>query len=244
MNVWMCKLVLLGALFGNIAVFGKPCDGVFLMDAVKAGDESLVAQLIEQGENVNWHDGCGFLDGFSILMAAVCNVPFDYDKDCFDFGIMQRLIDAGANVNAIDGCSFPHAGQPVLRFAIDSGLVEAVNILIDADVDVDAHTSSHGLVYCSRNIPILSYAIGSHASIKIIESLIKAGADINQRGWLCFWTPLMIAVKEGNAKAVRMLLDVGVDTTLMNDKDDNKTALDYAKEKGRLDIIQMLEAKD
>jgi len=51
----------------------------------------------------------------------------------------------------------------------------------------------------------------------------------------------MIAARVENAQAVKVLLDAGADKTLQNNKDDNKTALDYAKETGRLDIIAMLQ---
>lgn len=43
-----------------------------------------------------------------------------------DLECMNLLINAGADVNAIEASNFPHAGNPVLRFALDNNSVEAV----------------------------------------------------------------------------------------------------------------------
>jgi ankyrin repeat protein len=250
MNIKRDKLIFLGILFCSASgLFCKSVDisscDTILMKAVKQGEKDFVAQLIEQGEDVNWHDGW---DGLSVLMAAIIHVPFDCDEECYDFGIIKKLIDAGADVNARAWSDFPKAGQTVLGVAIATGLVEVVNMLIDVNAkvkaEVDEYVCGHKLAYCSRNIPLLSYAIAINAPIKIVEALLKAGADVNQHGWMDFYTPLMIAVRQGNAKAVELLLEFGADTTLRNKNDNNKTALDYAKKEedivGRLDIVQML----
>ena len=236
MNIKLYKLLFLSIFLCAPLLFCKTDKSTLLMSAVKSNDEKLVEAFIADGVDVNKQSGYWGGD-YTVLMAAVENGYL---------GIAKKLIKAGADVNAVDGCDFPRAGEPVLYYAIKSGLVESVNLLIKSGVDVNTFASGHnlhGLVLkgLSRNIPLLSCAIGWHVPIEIVQVLIKAGADVNQHGWLCFWTPLMIAASVGNTQAVKALLDAGADKAMKNNKDNDKTALDYAKETGRLDIIAMLQ---
>ena len=81
---------------------------------------------------------------------------------------MIKLIEEGANVSASYGLGWPHAGSPVLRYAIDSGVVEGVRELVKAGANVNAYTENQ-LIYHNkdgknlsvRNLPLLSSAIKS-----------------------------------------------------------------------------------
>ena len=149
--------------------------------------------------------------------------------------IMRALIDAGADVNDIDGWDWPHAGKPVLRYAIDSGSLPSVEMLIKAGAVVNEFTECPILhpkrTHANeRNLTLLACAIHSHAPMAIIKALIKAGAEVNKKSMFGYWTPLMVAAYDGYTEAAQELLAGGADKTLKNNNDDFRTALDYAKE--------------
>lgn len=164
---------------------------------------------------------------------------------------MNKLIRAGANVNAVYGSDFPNAGEPILVYAIDSKSLEAVITLLKAGANPNDFTSRSSMNYYNdentsiRNIPLLSYAIITKAPIDIITELLQNGADPNLRGlFFEFWTPLMIAAYHGYTDAVRSLLSAGanIDETNITVKG-QKTALDYAREKGHKEIIKILSSR-
>jgi ankyrin repeat protein len=161
---------------------------------------------------------------------------------------MNNQIKAGADVNAVAFCDWPHGGKPVLRYAIDSGNLEAVQILLAAEADPNNFTESP-LIYSEhskkanmRNLSLLSHAINSGASIAIIKELINNGAHLDGSPKIAGdWSALMIAAFRGNKEAVIALLQAGADIWAVN-KMDNKTALDYAKEMKHNEIIKILES--
>jgi len=160
---------------------------------------------------------------------------------------IKKLI-VGANVNAVIGRDQPHIGKPVLQYAIDSGSTKAVEILIKAGADVNWFSDKHSIYQechergpSARNLPLISSAISSYASIDIIKALVDANADVNKTCLSSDLTPLMIAAYRGYDQAVKVLLDAGADKTLKNHKDGGRLAIDYAKEQGHADIVSMLE---
>lgn len=162
-----------------------------------------------------------------------------------DIVLIKLLIAQGENVNATIDFDQPSMGRPVLRFAIDSGSVETVTLLINAGAQVNDLTvsplyhpeRSHANV---RNLPLLSHAIKNHVPIEIIKVLIENGANINQKTVWGDWTPLMVAAYRGYKEAVFALLDAGADKLIANGPDSNRTALDYAIENGNSEIIAIL----
>lgn len=153
---------------------------------------------------------------------------------------MQRLIDAGEHVNAAAFRDQPRGGKPVLRYAIDSGSIEAVRLLLKAGATPDNFTSDHREIPV-RNLSLLLYAIAKQADILIIKELLLHGAalDGSPRLW-SDWDALMVASYKGYTEAVKLLLDMDAPIT-MNTRDHNKTALDYAREKNHREIVNMLE---
>lgn len=75
--------------------------------------------------------------------------------------------------------------------------------------------------------------------IKIIESLIKLGADINIQDSYMGWSPLMQAAYFGNTKAVKLLLKSGANSQLKNIL--GNTALDLAIQERKYGVINILE---
>jgi len=82
-------------------------------------------------------------------------------------------------------------------------------------------------------------ALDQKSEIKLIDALIKAGAEINVAETVGKWTPLMMATFQNNPEAVRTLLENGAEK---NPKNSNgRTALDSAKYFQKNDIIPILE---
>jgi ankyrin repeat protein len=72
-----------------------------------------------------------------------------------------------------------------------------------------------------------------------IEKYIGRGADVNAQ-WFGR-TPLQVAAEEGQLKALELLIAKGADVNAKSKFD--KTALDYAEEKSRTDVIAFLKTK-
>ena len=73
-----------------------------------------------------------------------------------------------------------------------------------------------------------------------VEALVVAGADINAPGELSN-TPLHEAVSQEHVPVIRFLLEHGASPNLKNEF--GKTPLDIAREKGRGDIVDLLERR-
>lgn len=74
---------------------------------------------------------------------------------------------------------------------------------------------------------------------EILELLLAAGADPDQRG-INDYTPLHMAVAEGAAAAVALLLQAGADPLLRTRIDDCETPREMAEAAGRRDIAELL----
>ena len=99
---------------------------------------------------------------------------------------------------------------------------------------------------------VLHYAAESKRPdrLPVMLYLLDRGADLNAIKWqhdaqaYNLWsrfglgTPLHHAVMSGYIDRVRLLLDHGADTTMMDSNGD--TALQLAQEKGRADIVSLL----
>jgi len=135
---------------------------------------------------------------------------------------------------AIGGC---------LEYAIYHSPVSFVRTLLEIDADprpVD-HIGFPPLIAalsCSRSQP------GSPARpdvMEILELLLVGGADPHQRG-VNDYTALHMAVAEGNAPAVRLLLAHGADPALRTRIDECETPLEMAERAGLLVIADLLRA--
>ena len=77
----------------------------------------------------------------------------------------------------------------------------------------------------------------------IIKLLLSFGADPNQRG-LNDYTPLHMAVGEGNLPAVELLIASGADPRLRTRIDDCETPRKMAEKMGRSDMAELLAAQE
>jgi CDK inhibitor PHO81 len=76
---------------------------------------------------------------------------------------------------------------------------------------------------------------------ELLSLLKDHGADLNQNDKLYQWTPLFHAASEGCVSCLRSLLDLGVDTTVLDEKE--LSAMYYAAWEGHLECMALLWSK-
>ena len=131
--------------------------------------------------------------------------------------ILRCLLENGADINAVT-----HLDQNYytpLMMAINYNHSDAVTFLIDqgADVNLQAKTGATALHHAVWTF---------ETSLEIVSSLIKNGADVNARGGINKWTPLMMATERGYCRMVTFLIEHGAYIDLQDSN--GHTALHYA----------------
>lgn len=120
-------------------------------------------------------------------------------------------------------------GMTPLMLACNLGQDEAVELLIEHGADIMARNSGgatalHYSIYRTSNATIL---------------LLKSGAAIDTQS-INGLTPLMIAAMYGPLSQVEVLLAAGADLHLKDGE--GNSAFDWAKQKGRPKVIELLES--
>ena len=140
--------------------------------------------------------------------------------------IINVLLENGADINAIADTF----GTPLHWIAARLSLSDKVNIaklLIEHGADVNS--VHHGLT------PLHLAAMSGN--VDIAKVLLENGADanVNVQGL----TPLHLAASSGYADIVELLLKHGADPSIRDS--DGKTALDFARESNRKDVVKIIE---
>jgi serine/threonine-protein phosphatase 6 regulatory ankyrin repeat subunit A/serine/threonine-protein phosphatase 6 regulatory ankyrin repeat subunit B len=140
---------------------------------------------------------------------------------------MDCLIKAGANVNVLDS-----KGATPLFCAVAKGKTEVVIHLIGNGADVNlceggpfSFSPLHAAVQCGN--------------LKVMDCLIKAGANMNVRNSKGA-TPLFCAVAEEKTNAVIHLVKCGADVNIRKRGFLKKSALHVAAQNGNQEIIDCL----
>ena len=138
--------------------------------------------------------------------------------------MIEKLLAAGAN---------PHiplpTGETALMTAARTGNVDAVTLLLDSKVDVDARERIKGQT-------ALMWAV-SEQHVNVARTLVERGADVTARSDSGF-TPLMFAARSGDLELTRLLLDSGADVN--TSVADGSTALLVATVRGHLALAEFL----
>ncbi|KAH0559171.1 hypothetical protein GP486_004295 [Trichoglossum hirsutum] len=213
-----------------------------LMLVVRDGDEKTVNFLLSCGADVNHLSP----DRWSALAEATSqgHVP-----------IMRLLLQCGADTESKSS----HDWTPLMHAAY-RGDEAAVGILLEAGADMDilslhdetavllAAAGSHtGIVRTLLNAgcaPEPAWASSTKSIIKEESSLSAGETKVGKGGpddrtISLGWTPLMLACQNGLEDVARMLLKANVN--LEPQSPYRKTALDIARENGRLEIVKILE---
>jgi ankyrin repeat protein len=232
-----------------------------LLEAIELGDISRIEKYSSFVGNLNF-----FLGRHStpLLKAISCNNPevvkllLDKGADanfCSESGatplsnaallgnilICKNLVTNGANVN-------PESSSPLLSAAI-GGRVEVVKYLISANANAkyimpmdDSNILQHLLDFLDdEDGDVL--AIQKEEFTAIIESLIKAGADVNYSESTMHLLPLSIACRIGDMDIIALLIKSGAQVNAISDHMvEFGTALDVAIKCDNNALVEWLRA--
>jgi ankyrin repeat protein len=193
--------------------------------AVRHNDLATVDTLIRAGADVKAANRYGVTP--MVLAATNGNA-----------GMLRKLLDAGADPNSANP-----GGETALMTAARTGSIEAVMLLLDRGATVNAKDTVHA------QTALMWAVLENHADI--VKLLLARGADINAHTNVTVpkgeyvparaggaagsgiirqralptpdggMTPLLFAVRDGNAEMARLLLDDGAD---INESSGNHTS--------------------
>ena len=189
------------------------------------------------GRSSSLHGACvgSHTDVVKLLVEGGANVdvegrskygPMSFACLCGNAEIVRLLVNAGA---------WSGVGKDeeewvkLLMKAAEKGHVEVVRLLVEMGVDGVDGVGNTALGLASR-----------HGNVDIVRVLVgEGGADVDKAGEEGT-TPLIWASREGKMDVVRLLLELGADVGVRDDK--CETALDVARRGGWDDIVEMLES--
>jgi len=170
---------------------------------------------------------CVHLSAAQVLLYAI--------KDKISPQMVSQLIKWRADVNARGSY-----GKTALIFAANRDItgensVEICDILLRYGAEVNVRTDD------SYNNGITPLLVATHTKndIKVVKSLVDAGANVNVRDKKG-WTPLMTAASNSLTQVVKFLLEEGADPEMTNFY--RKNALYYAKKAGCHDCVKIIES--
>lgn len=161
-----------------------------------------------------------------------------------DYKTIRSLINRGANINAKDGY-----GLSALHLAIKNNSIDSLNTLIaNRNINLESKLpegyfthlgdNSNDAVYIGKATPLIYAIFKSNGSSKIVNALIRKGADVNavdEEGWSTF----LYAAAFGNSSILRSI--VSKNKNLVNSKTkDNVTPLHMAVVYDNIDNIKYL----
>jgi ankyrin repeat protein len=172
-----------------------------ILEAAFSNQTDMVKFLIAQGADVNVK---GRAHGYTPLMVAC-------DKGNLEMA--KALLKAKASLKAV-----PKGGQPALAFAVTSGNADLVKLLIANNASWDPNGTGN-------TTTILDCAVqASTFKADILSLLLAAKANVNPKGS----SPLLSAVRGGNAPAVDLLIAAKADVNYL-DPQHKETPLSAAK---------------
>ena len=182
--------------------------------AAQNGYQSIVELLLEKGAEFDGQDHCGQT---ALYIAASEGHE----------SIVELLLEKGADIDGRD-----NDGETALYIAAQNGYRSVVELLLEKGADVNA-----------RNLvgePALYEYVGRDDGM--LELLLRYGANVNARRRYDGATALHAAAKWGKKSNVQLLIDAGADLEAKKSyKNLQLTASDIAKEKGHMDIFELLQ---
>ncbi len=212
-----------------------------IFDAVQAGDEALVTEMLTADPalvQARRDDGISLLL-FALYMSkralAELIAARHPDLDIFEAASigdnvrLATILDERPNLVM----AFSADGFTALHYTCFFGNTAGARLLIDADADVHAITRN-----AMANRPLHAATAGGHTAIGIM--LLQNGAEPNarQHGG---WTALQGAAQHGDIELVQSLLAHGAEPTLAADT--GETALDLAEKNGHTGVVRLLSTQ-
>ena len=175
----------------------------------------------------------GHVDILRLLLKNTANVTLERKfllHAALEMGhleVAKLLIQHGANVNARD-----REQSTPLHIACKKGNLELVKLLVEHGARTDFHDQD---MYTPLHIA------SKLGNVELARYLIQNGAIINSKFLGSSTTPLHIASFYGRTEIVKLLLDHGCSLRLKDEQ--NKRALDLAKQKGHYQIVELIRQK-
>ena len=184
-----------------------------LIKAVKLGNHKLVREILEQGIDVNGHQG----DGATALHWAT-------HRD--DSETAELLIHAKASVNVSDD----HGVTP-LSLACLNGSTRLVEILLQAGANPNtARTSGETPLMTASRV----------GNLDVVKTLLLRGADVTAREASRGQTALMLAASENHTDVARILLESRAEATTRSKN--GFTPLLFTAQQGNVELARLLLA--
>jgi ankyrin repeat protein len=161
--------------------------------------------------------GSGYTDCVEVLIAAGANLDLQDDRGhtvlssvaaAENYPMFNLLMQAGASTAGLESIQLIQAAS--------AGNVDRVQSLLGNNVNLDL----------DRGAAIGNAAAAGHT--KIVELLIRAGANVNLRDKLGF-TPIASAAYAGYGEIVQLLIDAGADIQAPAGESQSYSALEYAQ---------------
>lgn len=152
----------------------------------------------------------------------------------FKTGDLDALGSLLGDTVGFPNCVVPGRGH-CLEYAIYHSPVPFIRVLLElgADPNYEDHAGFPSL--------IAALSSGRQDRLEIVELLLSAGADVQQRGFNDY-TPLHRAATDNDPKAIALLLAHGADPYARTRIDDYATPEEEAEMLGRPDAVAALKA--
>jgi ankyrin repeat protein len=180
-------------------------------DAAEHGDRAKLAQLLQEGVDVNAPQA----DGMTALHWAT------YHDDA---KTVELLAQSGANVKAAN-----RYGVTPLSLACTNGNAAIVDVLLNAGADPNGQLPG-------GETPLMTAA--RTGALPVVKTLLSHGAAVDSKEERRGQTALIWAAAEGHATVVQALIDAGADFRIRLQS--GFTPLLFAARDGRINVVRVL----
>lgn len=189
----------------------SPSKHIPLHHAVRCSNEDMISILLDRGANVVTRDEFRRTALFETL-------------NCHSLDGAHLLLDQGIDLSSCD-----YKGNTVLHEAICRRASDHASLFIGQGIELN-NFNEEGLT------PL--HLAARHNNCRIVDEILKKGADVDIIDRQDGWTPLMYAASNGSAQLCHILLAYGANLAKVSS--DNKTPLMIAANAGHYDLARIL----
>jgi ankyrin repeat protein len=193
--------------------FQNECGETLLMRASSNGNLDAIALLLENGANINLID----MEGDSALMYAASTEQWEV------FRYLSLFTDKKIREFCLIGAAI-------------EGNIQAIEILLDTDIDVD--TCRQSGVWCENGMTALMLAV-REGQFLAAKKLLESGANPNLCDEDTQKTALMFAIENQSLDLVRLLVNAGANLAVQDSY--GNTPLMKARKLKNTEIVSFLD---